>query len=83
MALSATGSGFDMVFRAGGGLVPLLADFAFQRKEQPRETLMSMPPASPSRFSRLGLYGPFLILGLFVALWSGVWAFGAHAVWAM
>ena len=41
---------------------------------------MSMPSASPSHFSRLGLYLPFAILALFAALWSGVWAFGARRV---
>ncbi|MCU0818329.1 MAG: DUF2125 domain-containing protein [Beijerinckiaceae bacterium] len=41
---------------------------------------MSMPAPSPSRFSRLGLYLPFGILALFVALWSGIWAFGANRV---
>lgn len=41
---------------------------------------MSMPSATPPRFSRLGLYLPAGLLALFIALWSGVWAFGARRV---
>lgn len=41
---------------------------------------MSKSSESRSRFSRIGLYLPFALLGLFVALWSGVWAFGANRV---
>jgi hypothetical protein len=38
---------------------------------------MSLPdPASPRKFRRWGLYGPFLVLALAVAAWSAAW------VWA-
>lgn len=41
---------------------------------------MSLSSGSGPRFSRLGLYLPFGLLALFVALWSGIWAFGARRV---
>lgn len=33
-----------------------------------------------SALSRLGLYGPFVLLAIFVVIWSAVWAFGARRV---
>jgi hypothetical protein len=33
-----------------------------------------------SAFSRFGLYGPFVLLAIFVVIWSAVWAFGARRV---
>jgi hypothetical protein len=44
---------------------------------------MSTPIAASPRFSRFGLYLPFGLLALFVAVWSGVWAFGARRVGAV
>ncbi|MGL5447858.1 MAG: DUF2125 domain-containing protein [Rhabdaerophilum sp.] len=33
-----------------------------------------------SALSRLGLYGPFVLLAIFVVIWSAIWAFGARRV---